>query len=96
MPIYEYKCTKCEHEFELLCKMGETEDKECSQCGGITKRKVASKVGLKFKGDGFYINDYKNKKSSSNKNEEAKEHIQAKSSDCSACACKAKNNCSID
>jgi putative FmdB family regulatory protein len=34
MPIYEYKCRKCGHKFELLQRMGATsEGVSCPECG---------------------------------------------------------------
>ena len=34
MPIYEYKCRKCDTKFELLQKIGATNDGvKCPQCG---------------------------------------------------------------
>lgn len=33
MPIYEYVCKKCRHEFEFLLR-GE-EKPECPECGGV-------------------------------------------------------------
>ncbi|HUO06672.1 MAG TPA: zinc ribbon domain-containing protein [Candidatus Binataceae bacterium] len=33
MPIYEYRCLKCEFSFEALVRPGH-DDAECPQCGG--------------------------------------------------------------
>ncbi len=33
MPIYEYVCLRCEHEFEELQRMGETGAPPCEKCG---------------------------------------------------------------
>jgi putative FmdB family regulatory protein len=34
MPIYEYKCSACDHRFSLLQKIGEgNEDVVCEKCG---------------------------------------------------------------
>lgn len=61
MPIYEYKCGKCGKVFEVLQKTNKRTEK-CIHCRGTAKKLVSSRVGLVFKGSGFYINDYKKKK----------------------------------
>ena len=34
MPLYEYRCSACDHRFEILQRLGETADGlECPQCG---------------------------------------------------------------
>ena len=56
-PIYEYQCTKCGHHWEWLHSY---KDKpKCIECGGKLKRLYSGRVGLQFKGSGFYVNDYK-------------------------------------
>ncbi len=34
MPIYEYRCAKCETAFEALIRPNHDEDAECPHCGG--------------------------------------------------------------
>jgi putative FmdB family regulatory protein len=33
MPIYEYRCEKCQHEFERLSFKSDEEKIECPECG---------------------------------------------------------------
>jgi putative FmdB family regulatory protein len=42
MPIYDYRCEDCEHEFELRETMSEHESAkhECPKCGGARLRRV--------------------------------------------------------
>lgn len=41
MPIYEFKCLNCDHDFEELCSMGSNSVK-CPLCASLeTKRKVS-------------------------------------------------------
>ena len=63
MPNYDYRCKFCSFEYELFKKMSEIEDEKelCPQCGSECKRKISGGTGIIFKGDGFYINDYKKK-----------------------------------
>lgn len=73
MPTYEYACPKCGHNFELVQSMRDEPLKKCPKCrkAGV-KRLVGSGAGLIFKGSGFYITDYKNKKSPESKPSESK------------------------
>lgn len=64
MPIYEYQCQNCGHEFEELQKMTEEPLILCPNCNKKTlKRLIGSGAGVIFKGSGFYHTDYKKKKS---------------------------------
>ena len=60
MPLYEYKCTECGAVVESIQKVSDAPLKVCSQCGGPL-RKLVSSPAIKFKGSGFYINDYARK-----------------------------------
>ncbi|MEA1967507.1 MAG: zinc ribbon domain-containing protein [Thermodesulfobacteriota bacterium] len=44
MPIYEYKCNKCNNSFEKLIFAGEEENLKCPECGNkdITKKMSAT------------------------------------------------------
>jgi len=64
MPIYEYRCTRCRHDFEILHPVGGPAP-GCPQCGGDA-RKVYSSVGLIFKGSGFHTTDYRKSAPSGN------------------------------
>jgi putative FmdB family regulatory protein len=64
MPTYEYSCPKCGHAFELVQSMRDEPLKKCPKCKKTgVKRLIGGGAGLIFKGTGFYITDYKNKKS---------------------------------
>ena len=60
MPIYKYKCKSCGHEFEEFRMVSNTDIPKCEKCGSEVK-KIFGRVGVKFKGSGFYENDYKKK-----------------------------------
>jgi putative FmdB family regulatory protein len=63
MPTYEYACSKCGHHFEKFQSMRDEPLKKCPKCSkSALKRLVGGGAGLIFKGSGFYITDYKNKK----------------------------------
>ena len=41
MPIYSYKCKKCGHEFDRLCKTYDApKTAKCPECGGRGKKQL--------------------------------------------------------
>lgn len=65
MPTYDYECQKCGHVFEVFHTMSESPKVKCEKkgCTGKAKKQIGAGSGLIFKGSGFYITDYKDKKS---------------------------------
>jgi putative FmdB family regulatory protein len=59
MPIYEYQCQGCEHEFETIQKMNEAPLIQCPSCGKDLLRKKISAVAFRLKGGGWYETDFK-------------------------------------
>lgn len=57
MPLYEYRCTRCDHHFEVSHEVGGTPG-PCPVCGGPVRR-VFTSVGVIFKGSGFHATDYR-------------------------------------
>ena len=66
MPTYDYKCNDCGHLFEYFQKMTDEPLTECPECKGKLKRLIGNGAGMIFKGSGFYLTDYKNKKNVTN------------------------------
>jgi putative FmdB family regulatory protein len=63
MPTYEYACPKCGRHFDLFQSMRDNPIRKCPKCGKLgVKRLVGGGAGLIFKGTGFYITDYKQKR----------------------------------
>jgi putative FmdB family regulatory protein len=56
MPVYEYRCRACGHQFEIQQSFSDEPLTECPECGGDL-RKVFTPVGITFKGSGFYKTD---------------------------------------
>lgn len=56
MPTYQYACTACEAEMEVVQKFSDDSLTVCPECEGRL-RKVYSAVGVVFKGSGFYKTD---------------------------------------
>jgi putative FmdB family regulatory protein len=57
VPIYEYACTSCSHEFEQLQKVSDAAP-PCPECGEDVRKRV-SQTSFQLKGTGWYVTDYK-------------------------------------
>jgi len=60
MPLYEYQCLECDHQFEVIQKFSDPPVEKCPKCGGPV-RKLVSSPAIQFKGSGWYITDYARK-----------------------------------
>lgn len=58
MPTYEYRCPKG-HSFDLFQRMSDEPAAACPECGSAAERILSGGAGFIFKGDGFYITDYR-------------------------------------
>ncbi len=58
MPLYEYRCKKCGHEFEKIQKFSDAPIKKCPKCGKKAVEKLLSQSAIQFKGSGWYVTDY--------------------------------------
>ncbi|WP_152361342.1 FmdB family zinc ribbon protein [Microlunatus speluncae] len=56
MPTYQYRCTECSSELEVVQKFTDPSLTTCPECSG-SLRKVFNAVGVVFKGSGFYRTD---------------------------------------
>ncbi len=60
MPTYDYRCTACEHQFELFHSMKDNPKRKCPECGkNALERLIGTGAGVIFKGSGFYETDYR-------------------------------------
>jgi putative FmdB family regulatory protein len=57
MPLYEYKCSKCDKTFEVMQKFSDAPLKKHEGCGGKVE-KLLSAPAFQLKGSGWYITDY--------------------------------------
>ena len=62
MPIYEYKCKNCEHQFEQLQKINDEPLSTCPECHKPELMKLVSNTSFQLKGTGWYATDFKDKK----------------------------------
>lgn len=58
MPTYDYQCSKCGAEFQVVQKITAKPGAKCPTCGGKAERMLSGGAGLVFKGSGFYLTDY--------------------------------------
>ena len=66
MPTYQYRCTECDAELEVVQKFSDDALTVCPECDGRL-RKVYNAVGVVFKGPGFYATDNRAKKHTTGK-----------------------------
>ena len=62
MPIYEYACQKCGHEFDALQKISESPLRKCPECGALRLKRLVSAPQFRLKGTGWYETDFKTDK----------------------------------
>ena len=81
MPRYDYQCTSCDRQFELVQSFKEAGSGTCPECSGEGRR-VFHAVPVIYKGSGFYTTDYGRPKSppSEAKEKESSSESESKSS----------------
>ena len=61
MPIYEYQCTGCQHQFDVLQKLNDAPVTLCPSCNKEMAIRLVSAAGFQLKGSGWYETDFKHK-----------------------------------
>ena len=61
MPIYEYACGKCGHEFEVEQRITEDPVKTCPKCRARKVKRLISQTSFVLKGGGWYSDLYSSK-----------------------------------
>ena len=59
MPIYEYKCSNCEHQFEVIQRFSDNPVESCPECNKKSVKKLVSAPSFRLKGAGWYETDFK-------------------------------------
>ena len=60
MPIYEYKCTKCEKVFERIVSVADSSKAVFCDCSPRAKaKKIISAPSFRLEGSGWYETDFK-------------------------------------
>jgi putative FmdB family regulatory protein len=57
MPLYEYRCSKCDKKIEVIRKFSDPPLTEHEDCGG-TLEQLLSAPAFQLKGTGWYVTDY--------------------------------------
>lgn len=82
MPIYEYRCDQCGHEFEEMRRITDESLPPCHKCQSGNTHRLISRSAFHLKGTGWYVTDYGGKKESSsgvNGHEEGEKADETKS-----------------
>lgn len=58
MPIYDYLCKQCGHEWEVEQRITEDPIKKCPTCGALEAKRLISKTSFVLKGGGWYNDLY--------------------------------------
>ena len=58
MPIYEYACRACDHEWERVQKMTDDPVRKCPECGKEEARRLIGKPFFILKGPGWAADGY--------------------------------------
>ena len=67
MPIYEYRCSSCGEQQEVMQKISAPLLTTCAKCGKPTLVKMLTAAGFQLKGSGWYATDFKGKGASAPK-----------------------------
>ncbi len=85
MPLYEYRCLKCNRHTDKIENLNGPKLKKCPHCGGKVEA-VLTAPAIQFKGSGWYVTDYGRKTSGgdasqSEKSEKAEKSEKSEKSD---------------
>lgn len=59
MPLYDYQCSACGHEMEVLQKMSDSPLTDCPKCKAATLKKKVTAAAFRLSGSGWYETDFK-------------------------------------
>jgi putative FmdB family regulatory protein len=64
MPIYEYRCARCGHEFEVEQRITEPPIRRCAKCKRNGATRQISAASFVLKGGGWYADGYASRRAS--------------------------------
>jgi putative FmdB family regulatory protein len=59
MPSYRYECATCSSEFRVLRQDGDGSVASCPHCGSRETKRLLPRIGVIYKGKGYYSTDYR-------------------------------------
>lgn len=78
MPLYEYLCKSCSHQFEKIQKFSDPLVRTCPACGKDQVEQMLSAPAVQFKGSGWYVTDYARKgQGASGNSDKGKSEVKA-------------------
>jgi putative FmdB family regulatory protein len=72
MPIYEYHCDACGHEFEVMQKITDQPVQQCEACKKRKARRMISQSSFQLKGGGWYSDLYSSSSGNKSKSDSSK------------------------
>jgi putative FmdB family regulatory protein len=69
MPVYEYICKACDHEFEREQRISDNPLKKCPECGAMKAKRLISRTSFVLKGGGWYSDLYSSTRGDSARSE---------------------------
>ena len=73
MPVYEYICKACDHEFEREQRIRDNPLKKCPECGAMKAKRLISRTSFVLKGGGWYSDLYSSPRGDAAKSERGAE-----------------------
>ncbi len=75
MPLYDYQCSACGHEMEVLQKMSDAPLIHCPACDTESLKKKVTAAAFRLSGSGWYETDFKsdNKKNLADNQQDGKD-----------------------
>ena len=70
MPTYDYACDECGYHFEEFQSITAAPLSACPRCHGQVRRLIGAGNGFLFKGNGFYVTDYRSDRYKNDKQKE--------------------------
>ena len=80
MPIYEYRCDKCGHEFEREQRISDDPVKTCPACRARRVKRLISQTSFVLKGSGWYSDLYSSAKGGKQETSDASSESSASDS----------------
>jgi putative FmdB family regulatory protein len=71
MPLYEYACEKCHHEFEVEQRITDAPVRICPACRSRKVKRLISQTSFVLKGSGWYSDLYSSRKADDAKPDKA-------------------------